>query len=381
MRRRLYLTSLYYDDVPYLDTVPASSTYQEVYQLVADYNYRLEWDCNSYGPEMPPYIGYQEEYDSYPNCQENVASPIVEPVHITYQYEEEKQIAQLDLFLSKINELLSSDHLTDQQMVECLNYKCEVLSMRIDVRMQFSEGEKEVVENNTTPTPSIEDEPYSLDMVDGEVIEKVVMDLPKHEVKCVYQENVIAHDEPVTETLLGCFNHPLLHTIQSDKVGDDGSRIKKRKVRLQDVEHIIQKWSCKNFKDMMIMRKWMWIHHVNCRAYLASQNFEEAYLGLGDELRGPQYMKLEFLDETKLLVKSKLAYDMPKSDSALAKSSGRRFPSAPPISRHRTLAQVPSVQHITACTTSNRSEHLVGNYVKTRAAAKEAAIVISDSPA
>ncbi|KAD7478588.1 hypothetical protein E3N88_01724 [Mikania micrantha] len=65
--------------------------------------------------------------------------------------------------------------------------KCEVLSMRIDIRMQFSEGEKEVVENNTTPVPSIVDEPYSLDMVDGEVIEKVVTDLPKHEIKCLDQ--------------------------------------------------------------------------------------------------------------------------------------------------------------------------------------------------
>ncbi|KAD3337654.1 hypothetical protein E3N88_33174 [Mikania micrantha] len=132
MRRRLYLASVYYGDVPYPDTVPASSTYQEVYQLGAD-NYRREWDCNSYGSEMPPFSGYQEEYDSYPKCQENVASLIVEPVHITYQSEEEKQIARLDVFLSKINEVLSSDHLTDQQRVECLNFKCEVISMRIDL--------------------------------------------------------------------------------------------------------------------------------------------------------------------------------------------------------------------------------------------------------
>jgi len=201
----------------YNQGIPKHQSRQEgYYQSKRDHQFEQYWEGNNYESEMAQSSSYQEMYHNYQHyplvyedfhrsnqgeyneystkhsdfsqdydqcqcyvsnqIQEKVANPEIESVQNSYESEEEEEkIARLNMILSEIDESLSLHYLTDQQRFSYLNLKCDVLSKRIEVRMQFSE----VVETNTTPASSIVEElTIETVVVNDNELEEGVMDQP-----------------------------------------------------------------------------------------------------------------------------------------------------------------------------------------------------------
>ncbi|KAK9050689.1 hypothetical protein SSX86_030341 [Deinandra increscens subsp. villosa] len=124
---------------------PPSSYFQGYSQLCYQGGYRGYSEHNS----SKDY--YRNQFHFPHQIHEQFDIQYDEPI---YQYEEDGQIARFNLTLSRIDKLLSLSGLSDQEKIECLSLKCDVLSMKIHK------------EEAITP---LSDDLYSL--VGGEVVE------------------------------------------------------------------------------------------------------------------------------------------------------------------------------------------------------------------
>ncbi|KAJ0930880.1 hypothetical protein HanPSC8_Chr04g0154681 [Helianthus annuus] len=160
-----------------------------------------------------PYQGYRQYHpEEYP-----------EPEGVyTYQTEEEKKLATLEVTLSKLEQYLSAPNLSDEDRISCLVSKCQKLKMKIEIEERlsplpddirdYSHMEEEVVEDNTTPMNPLSDEESLVDQIVCEDEEAEQSD----------EMNVCTKPLPIS-------------IIQLNKCGEEGSRKKMRRVNLQDI--------------------------------------------------------------------------------------------------------------------------------------------------
>ena len=104
-------------------------------------------------------------------------------------------------------------------------------------------------------------------MVDDDVKEEV-MDLKEHKDECLnLDEDITPPEEQIIKVLPVYPNHAPMVITLIDEVREDGLGSKKRKVRMEDVGHFIQKWARLDSIDMLISNKRVWTWFVNYRAY------------------------------------------------------------------------------------------------------------------
>jgi len=286
-----------------------------------DYQSEQYWEGNSYESELTQSLSYQEEYynyqyfppvykdfhrrdqgDSYgysnqhsnfsqglnqsqcqiPHQQQEKVSP--QDAKMMYQSNEDKQLARIEAMLSEIEGFLSASNLSDQQRIEYLSMKCEILLIKIQIEESISplstditnhsQLEDKVVDIDTTPTPSFAEEPLVEHIfVENEVKEEVTS-LLGHEIGCSnLNEDLTLLKEQDTEVIKVISDPPSVLIVTTNKVGDKGSRTNIRKVGLQDIGHVIMKrLRCNNnySTNMPVIRKHIWTRHVNYRVYVGN---------------------------------------------------------------------------------------------------------------
>jgi hypothetical protein len=173
------------------------------------------------------------------------------------QTEEDRKLAILEAGLSKLEEYLSAPNLSDQDRIRCLAYKCQGLTMKIELEehlsplpddiRDYSHMEEEVVEGNTTPMNPLSDEELLVNQM-------------------VCENGEVDEYEQMRGDLVPVLSVPI------NKVGDEGPREKVRKTTLQDTGLDNMKWihNSKGVLDMppIVMRLWMWC--VNYRAFIGN---------------------------------------------------------------------------------------------------------------
>lgn len=157
---------------------PPLPYYPKYYQEEVNDNFEQDWDCNRDDPEMilsscdeEEYYDYgydypqatykdPQEYNDQRNyerglysqegehhsqrqfpyqIQENVPNEDAELFQNNFLSKENNNLARFELMLSKIDETLSQHHLSDQQRIDFLRSKCEVLSIKIKLEESFED--------------------------------------------------------------------------------------------------------------------------------------------------------------------------------------------------------------------------------------------------
>ena len=198
-----------------------------------------------------PYQGYRQYHP------EEYSEP--EGVYV-YETEEEKELAVLEVTLSKLEQYLATPNLSDVDRISCLVSKCHTLKLKIEIEERlsplpddirdYSHMKEEVVEDNTTPMSPLSDEESLVDQMmcaDYEVEQADGMDM------CT---------EPLPISM-----------IQINKCGEEGSRNKMRRVKLPDIKVYVMKWTSKARRSSFNMPNiltnlWRW--HVNFRAFVGN---------------------------------------------------------------------------------------------------------------
>ncbi|KAJ0853797.1 hypothetical protein HanRHA438_Chr14g0655341 [Helianthus annuus] len=210
-------------------------------------------------PELPRFSSYREEYD---DCYNEYSQPASEEPQDSIS-------SKLDAIMNAMSALTNSHQALTNSHQE---FKAEI-KKEFEVRDKAHEAlvvqvgqlaeelaqikrEREVLANGT--------------MVDGDVVEEVI-ELPEQENECLNQEEDITPrdgSEP-KEAHVHIDPSPIRIT-PTNKVGDEGSGIRIRRVVLQDIGRFVKKRPRSCTLRMPNRRKREWIRHANYRAYVGN---------------------------------------------------------------------------------------------------------------
>ncbi|KAJ0946739.1 hypothetical protein HanRHA438_Chr01g0007281 [Helianthus annuus] len=198
-----------------------------------------------------PYQGYRQYHPEEYSEPEGV---------YTYQTEEEKKLATLEVILSKLEQYLSAPNLSDEDRISFLVSRCQKLKMKIELEERLSplpddirdnsHMEEEVVEDNTTPMNHLSDE--------GSLVDQMVCE----------------DDEAEQSDEMNVCTEPLpISIIPINKCGEEGSRKKMNRAKLQDISVYLMKWISQTrgcFLNMPIILTSLWRWHVKFRAFIGN---------------------------------------------------------------------------------------------------------------
>ncbi|KAJ0494756.1 hypothetical protein HanIR_Chr12g0601071 [Helianthus annuus] len=198
-----------------------------------------------------PYQGYRQYHPDDYSKPEGVYA---------YETEEEKKLAMLEASLSKLEQYLLAPNLSDEDRISCLVSKCQKLKMKIEIEERlsplpvdirdYSHMEEEVVEDNTTPMNPLSDEESLVDQM------------------------VCEDDEAEQSDEMNVCTEPLpISIIPINKCGEEGSRMKMKRVKLQDIGVYLVKWISDTrmcFLNMPIILTNLCRWHVNFRAFVGN---------------------------------------------------------------------------------------------------------------
>ena len=200
---------------------------------------------------LRPYQGYRQYHPDEYSEPEGV---------YTYQTEEEKELAMLEVTLSKLEQYLSAPNLSDEDRIGCLVSKCQNLKMKIKIEQRlsplsddirdYSHMKEEVVEDNTTPMNPSSDEESQVDQM------------------------VCVDDEAEQSDEMNVCTEPLPIVIfHINKCGEEGLSKKMKRAKLQDIRVYLMKWISETRMcclNMPIIPTSLWRWHVNFRAFIGN---------------------------------------------------------------------------------------------------------------
>ncbi|KAJ0533751.1 hypothetical protein HanIR_Chr09g0411981 [Helianthus annuus] len=166
----------------------------------------------------------------------------------------------LEVTLSKLKQYLSAPNLSDEDRISFLVSKCQKLKMKIEIEERlsplpddirdYSHMEVEVMEVNTTPMNPLSDEEPLVDQM------------------------VCEDDEAEQSDEMTVCTEPLpISIIPINKCGEDGSRKKMNRAKLQDMGVYLVKWisqTCGCFLNIPIILTSLWRWHVKFQAFIGN---------------------------------------------------------------------------------------------------------------
>ncbi|KAJ0447252.1 hypothetical protein HanRHA438_Chr17g0809341 [Helianthus annuus] len=224
-------------------------SYKGYYQSNVNNNYEPKWDYDSYELEMPCFPSYQEEYDDY----------YYEYPQPAYEEPQVSTSSKLDAIMNAI--IISNQEIKMElkKELEAKDKANEALAKKVS---QLAEElaqlrrDQEVLASGT--------------LVDDDVVEEVT-ELPEQETECLNRaEDITPQDgsEP-KEAHIHIDPFPTLIT-PTNKVGDEGSGIRIRRVVLQDIGRFGKKRPRSCTVRMPNIIKRVWIRHAKYRAYVGN---------------------------------------------------------------------------------------------------------------